>query len=72
VSWGLLEEQFGEVYTGRSATVADSLDAESGHLKHTYDLSDEVLCERRVETPVTNTSASKSSSSNGWCSIVRR
>jgi transposase, IS5 family len=51
VSWGFLEEQFGEAYTGRPATVAEPLDAGPSHLKHTYDLSDEVLCERRVETP---------------------
>ena len=31
-------------------------------LKHTYDLSDEALCERWVENPITDTSAARSSS----------
>lgn len=41
-------------------------------LKHTYDLSDEVLCERWVENPYTNAFAARSSSSTTWCSIVGR
>jgi Transposase domain (DUF772) len=32
-------------------------------LKHTYDLSHEVLCERWVENPITSSSAARSSSS---------
>jgi hypothetical protein len=38
-------------------------------LKHSYDLTDEVLCERRVENSFTN---AKSSSSISWCSTARR
>ena len=39
-------------------------------LKHTYDLSDEVLCERWVENPITSSSAARSSSSTAWCSTA--
>lgn len=48
-----LEERFGEVYTddpGRPPLPA-RLMAGLAILKHTYDLSDEVLCERWIESP---------------------
>jgi transposase, IS5 family len=51
VDWGFLEERFGEVYTddpGRPP-LPTRLMAGLAILKHTYDLSDEVLCERWVE-----------------------
>jgi IS5 family transposase len=53
VNWGFLEERFGEVYTddpGRPP-LPTRLMAGLAILKHTYDLSDEVLCERWVENP---------------------
>ncbi len=53
VDWGFLEQRFGEVYTddpGRPP-LTTRLMAGLAILKHTYDLSDEVLCERWVENP---------------------
>jgi hypothetical protein len=41
-------------------------------LKHAYDLSDEVLCERWLENPYYQFFAARSSSSTGWCLIVPR
>src|ERR1700731_4533874 len=51
--WGFLEREFGAVYTddpGRPP-LPTRLMAGLAILKHTYDLSDEVLCERWVENP---------------------
>ena len=53
VDWGFLEQRFGEVYDddpGRPP-LPMRLMAGLAILKHTYDLSDEVLCERWVENP---------------------
>ncbi len=53
VDWGFLEEKFGAVYLdvpGRPP-LATRLMAGLAILKHTFDLSDEVLCERWVENP---------------------
>src|SRR3954451_23829446 len=53
VDWSFLEERFGEGYTedpGRPP-LPTRLMAGLAILKHTYDLSDEVLCERWVENP---------------------
>ncbi|MHB0790077.1 IS5 family transposase [Bradyrhizobium sp. 5.13L] len=53
IDWGLLEAKFGAVYTddpGRPP-LPTRLMAGLAILKHTYDLSDEVLCERWVEDP---------------------
>src|SRR5436190_6289516 len=53
VDWDFLEQAFGEVYTdgpGRPP-LPTRLMAGLAILKHTYDLSDEVLCERWVENP---------------------
>src|ERR1700741_598446 len=53
VDWGFLEGRFGEVYDddpGRPPWPT-RLMAGLAILKHTYDLSDEVLCERWVENP---------------------
>jgi hypothetical protein len=50
--WRFLEESFGEVSTdnpGQPSLPTRSM-AGLAILKHTYDLSGEVLCERRVET----------------------
>lgn len=54
VDWGFLEREFGAVYTddpGRPP-LPTRLMAGLAILKHTYDLSDEVLCERWVENPL--------------------
>jgi len=53
VDWGFLEGKFGAVYTdapGRPP-LPTRLMAGLAILKHSYDLSDEVLCERWVENP---------------------
>src|SRR5712672_1205291 len=53
VDWGFLEREFGAVYTddpGRPP-LPTRLMAGLAILKHTYDLSDEVLCERWLENP---------------------
>src|SRR3984957_7836031 len=53
VDWAFLEREFGAVYTddpGRPP-LPTRLMAGLAILKHTYDLSDEVLCERWVENP---------------------
>ena len=53
IDWSFLEQQFGAVYedtTGRPP-LPTRLMAGIAILKHTYDLSDEVLCERWVENP---------------------
>ncbi|MFK4529256.1 hypothetical protein ABIF90_007237 [Bradyrhizobium japonicum] len=50
IDWSFLEERFGaSTRTSRSAAAADAADGRTYHLKHTYDLFDEVLCERWVE-----------------------
>src|SRR6266571_5768444 len=53
VAWGFLEGRFGEVYTDDPGhpPLPTRLMAGLAILKHTYDLSDEVLCERWVENP---------------------
>ena len=53
VDWGFLESRFGEVYTDDPGhpPLPTRLMAGLAILKHPYDLSDEVLCERWVENP---------------------
>src|SRR5881628_2493542 len=53
IDWGFLEEKFGAVYADGSGQppLPTRLMAGLAILKHTYDLSDEVLCERWVENP---------------------
>jgi IS5 family transposase len=53
VDWGFLEGRFSEVYTDDAGhpPLPTRLMAGLAILKHTYDLSDEVLCERWVENP---------------------
>src|SRR5471032_429760 len=53
VDWPFLEGRFGEVYTDDPGhpPLPTRLMAGLAILKHTYDLSDEVLCERWVENP---------------------
>src|SRR6266699_786961 len=53
VDWAFLERTFGEAYTDGPGhpPLPTRLMAGLAILKHTYDLSDEVLCERWVENP---------------------
>src|ERR1700724_365441 len=53
VDWGFLEGRFGEAYTDDPGhpPLPTRLMAGLAILKHTYDLSDEALCERWVENP---------------------
>src|SRR5881396_2006789 len=53
VDWGFLEQAFGAVYTDGPGQppLPTRLMAGLAILKHSYDLSDEVLCERWVENP---------------------
>jgi hypothetical protein len=53
VDWSLLEQRFGAVYEDKPGRppLPTRLMAGLAILKHTYDLSDEVLCERWVENP---------------------
>src|SRR5476651_1466267 len=53
VDWGFLEGRFGEAYTDDPGhpPLPTRLMAGLAIRKHTYDLSDEVLCERWVENP---------------------
>jgi IS5 family transposase len=53
IDWSFLEERFGVVYEDKPGRppLPTRLMAGLAILKHTYDLSDEVLCERWVENP---------------------
>ncbi|TWB47625.1 transposase-like protein DUF772 [Bradyrhizobium sacchari] len=53
VDWGFLEREFGAVYPDGPGQppLPTRLMAGLAILKHAYDLSDEVLCERWVENP---------------------
>src|SRR4030081_1013334 len=53
IDWSFLEQRFGEVYpeSPGQPPLPTRLMAGLAILKHTYDLSDEVLCERWVENP---------------------
>jgi IS5 family transposase len=53
IDWPVLEERFGAVYedTPGRPPLPTRLMAGLAILKHTYDLSDEVLCERWLENP---------------------
>lgn len=53
IDWRFLEQQFGEVYSDKPGhpPLPTRLMAGLAILKHTYDLSDEGLCERWVENP---------------------
>src|SRR5881409_1923616 len=53
IDWGFLEKEFGTVYTDKPGQppLPTRLMAGLAILKHTYDLSDEALCERWIENP---------------------
>jgi transposase, IS5 family len=74
IDWRFLEEKFGAVYTDKPGhpPLPTRLMAGLAILKHSYDLSDEGLCERWVENPYFQYFCARSSSSTGWCSTARR
>ena len=53
IDWRFLEEKFGAVYTDKPGKppLPTRLMAGLAILKHTFDLSDEALCDRWVENP---------------------
>jgi Transposase domain (DUF772) len=53
IDWRFLEQRFGAVYTDKPGQppLPTRLMAGVAILKHTYDLSDEALCDRWVENP---------------------
>src|SRR5947209_6723087 len=53
IDWGFLEEKFGAVYADGSGRppLPTRLMAGLAILKHTYNLSDEVVCEQWIENP---------------------
>ena len=53
IDWSFLEQRFGAVYEDKPGRppLPTRLMAGLAILKHTYDLSDEVLCERWIDNP---------------------
>ena len=74
VDWAFVEKTFGEAYTDGPGQppLPTRLMAGLTILKYTHDLSDEVLCERWVETRITSSSAARSSSSTNSCWTAAR
>ena len=74
IDWHFLEARFGAVYTDKPGQppLPTRLMAGLAILKHTYDLSDEALCDRWVENPYFSTSAARSFSNMHWCLTARR
>jgi transposase, IS5 family len=74
IDWGFLEEKFGAVYNDGAGQppLPTRLMAGLAILKHTYNLSDEVVCERWIENRTTSTSAERSFSSTCCRSIAPR
>jgi transposase, IS5 family len=69
-----LEETFGAVYTDKPGQppLPTRLTAGLTILKQTYDLSDEVLCERWVENPYFQHFCGEEFFQHAWCSTARR
>jgi len=74
VDWGFLEREFGAVCTDGPGQppLPTRLMAGLSILKHIYDLSDEMLCERWVENLYYQFFCCEEFSSTAWCSIARR
>ena len=74
IDWRFLEERFGAVYTDKPGQppLPTRLMAGLAILKHSYDLSDEALCDRWVRTRTFSASAGRNFSNMRWCSTVRR
>ena len=73
IDWGFLEQTFGAVYTDKPGQppLPTRLMAGLAILKHTYDLSDESLCDRWVENPYFQHFCGEEFSNTRWCSTVR-
>jgi transposase, IS5 family len=69
-----LEETFGAVYSDKPGQPPLPTRRMAGLaiLKHTYDLSDEALCDRWVENPYCQYFCGEEFSNMRWCSIARR
>jgi transposase, IS5 family len=76
IDWPFLEQKFGAVYEDKPGRppLPTRLMVGLAILKHTYDLSNEVLGERWVENPYHqfSSAAARSSSSIAWCSTAPR
>jgi hypothetical protein len=76
IDWRFLEERFGAVYTDKAGQppLPTRLMAGLAILKHSYDVSDEALCDPIAgwRTHTSNTSAARSFSNMHWCSTARR
>src|SRR5260221_7164885 len=74
IDWRFLEQTFGAVYTDKPGQppLPTRLMAGLAILKHTYDLSDEALCDRWWRIRTSSTSAARRFSNMRWCSTVRR
>ena len=73
IDWGFLEEKFGAVYADGSGRPAlpTRLMAGLAILKHTFNLSDEALCERFLENPYYQHFAARCSSATRCPSSAR-
>jgi IS5 family transposase len=74
IDWGFLEAEFGAVYKDGAGQppLPTRLMAGLAILKHTYDLSDEMVCELWIENPYYQYFAGKSSFNTSCCSIAPR
>ena len=74
IDWSLLEQRFGAVYEDKPGRppLPTRLMAGLAILKHTYDLSTRSCANAGWRTPITSSSAARSSSSTAWCSIAPR
>lgn len=76
IDCSFVEERFCAIYEVKPGRppLQTRLMAGLAILKHTYDLSDEVLCERWLENSYYQffSSPARSSSSMIWCSIAQR
>jgi hypothetical protein len=72
IDWSLLEQRFGAVYEDKPGRppLPTRLMAGLAILKHTYDLSTRSCANAGWRTPITSSSAARSSSSIAWCSTV--
>src|SRR6516165_1799184 len=74
IDWGFLEQTFGAFYTDKPGQppLPTRLMAGLAILKHTYDLSDEALCDRWVENPYFQYFCGEESSNMRWYSTAHR
>src|SRR5437016_10982553 len=74
IDWGFLEEKFGAVYADGSGRppLPTRLMAGLAILEHTYNLSDEAVCEQWIENPYYQYFAARSFSSTSCRSIAPR